>query len=231
MYQKTLLPAALAFALLLSVPALGQAAKEAAAPAANAPAVTSAPVAPKVDQDKAYLLRQEFVAKTAELHGKITAREAELETLLATKPGDEAAIKKLAAEISGLRGQLFEQKTLYRLRFAKETGTPIRETHHMMGGMMGGMQGGMMGSGMDCKMMGKGMGMGMGKGMGMMQGMDHGAMSGMDHGAMSGMDQANMPGMDHPNMPGMDPNMPGMSHPGMPDMTAPAAKGAPAGKP
>lgn len=223
MYQKTLIPAALAFALLLSVPALSQAAKEAAAPAANATAATSTLLTPKVDPDKAYLLKQEFVAKTAELHGKLTAREAELETLLATKPGDEAAIKKLAAEISGLRGQLFEQKTLYRLRYAKETGTPIRETRHMMGGMMGGMSGGMQGGGMDCKMMGKGMGKGMG--MGMMQGMDHGAMSGMDHANMPGMDHSGKPGMDHGKMSDMDhANMPGMNHPGVPDMAAPAGK-------
>lgn len=105
------------------------------------------------------------MAKTAELRGKITARQAELETLLATKPDDEAAIKKLAADIATLRGALFEQTTLFRVRFAKETGTPIRMTRGLdhMGG-----HGGMMGVGpaMDmCGDKGKAMMPGMGKGM------------------------------------------------------------------
>ncbi|KHK00873.1 hypothetical protein [Desulfovibrio sp. TomC] len=187
MRKSAFIPAALVVAFLLSVPTLGQAAHEQhGAPAGEAKA------APAVDPDKAYLLKQEFVAKTAELHGKIKAREAELETVLATKPGDEAAIKKLVAEISALRGQVFEQTTLFRLRYAKETGSPIRLTQHM-GGHGGMMMDGMKGEGgMDCKMMGKGMagmnhdGKGMdmdhsGKGMNM----DHaGTGMPMDHGAM-----------------------------------------------
>lgn len=145
-------PAALAVAFLLSIPTLGLAAHEQhGVPAGDAK------TAPAVDPDKAYLLKQEFVAKTAELHGKVKAREAELEATLATKPGDEAAIKKLTAEISTLRGQIFEQTTLFRLHYAKETGTPIRLTQHM-GGHGGMMMDGLKGDGgMDCKMMGKGM--------------------------------------------------------------------------
>lgn len=213
MIHKTFVPATLALALLLSAPVLGHAAHEHGAPAADAAA--GAKAAPAVDPDKAYLLKQEYVAKTAELHGKLKAREAELETVLATKPGDEAAIKKLAAEISTLRGQLFEQTTQYRLRYAKETGTPIRQTRHLGG--KGGMMDGMMGDdGMECKMMGKGMGMMMGK-------------DGMDHGGKPGMDHANMPGMGQMGQG----NMPGMGHGNMPGMAAPAApatKDAPAAK-
>lgn len=164
MRTKIFIPAALAFVFLLSVPALGNAAHEQhGAPGAQTPETGKDAAA--VDPEKAYLLKQEFVAKTAELQGKLKAREAELETTLATKPGDEAAIKKLTADISALRGQLFEQTTLYRLRFAKETGTPIRKTQDL-GGKPGMMEGMMGGDGMDCKMMGK-------SGMG---GMDHGAM-------------------------------------------------------
>ena len=127
-----------------------------------------------MDQAKVALLHEEYVAKTAELRGKITARQAELETLLATKPGDEAAIKKLVAEISTMRGSLYEQTTLFRLRFAKETGLPLHMTRGMDGmghhGMMGPGKGPMMGAGMDC--MGKGMMMDMGKGAPMGPGMD-----------------------------------------------------------
>jgi|GEM_PF-3496654 len=156
---------ALTLSLSLAVAALAQTSHQQHAAAKPAPAV---------DPDKAYMLHQEYVAKTAELHGKVMAKQAELETLLATKPGDEAAIKKLAAEISALRGQLFEQTTLFRVRFAKETGMPM----HMTRGFGG--KGGMMmdGQGMDCMMMGKGMGMGMGMmGKGMMMGMDQGGMN------------------------------------------------------
>ncbi|OLN25664.1 hypothetical protein DVDV_3172 [Desulfovibrio sp. DV] len=178
MPKLTFLPAALVVAVLLSVPTLGQAAHDQhGAPAGDAQST------PAVDPDKAYLLKQEFVARTAELHGKIKAREAELETALATKPGDEAAVKKLTAEISTLRGQLFEQTTLFRLRYAKETGVSIRHTRHVAGHgdmMMDGMKGD---GGMDCKMMGKGMG-----------GMDHDG-KGMDMGGKgtSGMDRGPAP--------------------------------------
>ena len=208
MRTKIFVPAALAFAFFLSTPVLGNAAHEQhGAPGAQAPGEPGK-AGPAVDPDKAYLLKQEFVAKTGELHGKLKAREAELETTLATKPGDDGAIKKLTTEISALRGQLFEQTTQFRLRYAKETGVPIRMTQHLGG--KGGMMDGMMGDGgMDCKMM-QDMGKGMGKGKGMMPGM-----GGMDHGAMSGMDNDGKPGMDHGAMPGM---------------TAPATKEAPAAK-
>ncbi len=166
-------PAALAAAMLLSLPAIGLTAQEHGGHVAD-PAKAAAPA---VDPDKAYLLKQEFTAKTAELRGKIKAREADLEILLATKPGDEAAVKKLAGDIAALRGQLAEQTVLFRLRYAKETGTPIRQTLHLGSGHDG-MMAGMGEGGMDCKMMGKGMGQG--KGM-MMGGMDHGS---PDHGAM-----------------------------------------------
>ncbi|BAH77016.1 hypothetical protein [Solidesulfovibrio magneticus] len=162
-------PAALAAAMLLSLPAIGLTAQEHGGHAAD-PAKPAAP-APAVDPDKAYLLKQEFTAKTAELRGKIKAREADLEILLATKPGDEAAVKKLAGDLAALRGQLAEQTVLFRLRYAKETGTPIRQTLHLGGGHEG-MMAGMGEGGMDCKMMGKDKGQGMGM---MMGGMDHGA--------------------------------------------------------
>ena len=165
-------PAALAAALILSLPAASRAAQEHQGHVAD-PAKPAA-AAPAVDPDKAYLLKQEFTAKTAELRGKIKAREADLEVLLATKPGDEAAVKKLAGDIAALRGQLAEQTVLFRLRYAKETGTPIRQTLHLGSGHDG-MMAGMGQGGMDCMMMGKGKGQGM-----MMGGMDHGA---MEHGS------------------------------------------------
>lgn len=166
-------PAALAAALILSLPVASRAAQEHPGHVA-APAKPAAP-APAVDPDKAYLLKQEFTAKTAELRGKIKAREADLEILLATKPGDEASVKKLAGDIAVLRGQLAEQTVLFRLRYAKETGTPLRQTLHLGGGHDG-MMAGMGQGGMDCMMLGKGQGMGQGM---MMGGMDHGA---MEHG-------------------------------------------------
>ena len=153
------IPALMALTLSLAVPALAQSTHDQhAAPAEAATAALA------VDPAKADLLHQEFVAKTAELRGKLIARRAELETLLTTKPGDEAAVKKLTGDIAALRGQLFEQTTLFRIRFAKETGTPIRMTRGF--GHMGG-------QGMDmCK--------GMMSGKGMMTGMDMGAMPGMN---------------------------------------------------
>lgn len=164
MRMNVFAPAALATAMLLSLPAIALTAQEHGSHAAD----PAKPAVPAVDPDKAYLLKQEFTAKTAELRGKIKAREADLEILLATKPGDEAAVKKLAGDIATLRGQLAEQTVLFRLRYAKETGTPIRQTLHLGGpdGMMAGMGQG----GMDCMMMGKDKGKGM-----MMGGMDHGA--------------------------------------------------------
>ena len=197
MRMNVFAPAALAAAMLLSLPAIGLTAQEHGSHAAD-PAKSAAPA---VDPDKAYLLKQEFTAKTAELRGKIKAREADLEVLLATKPGDEAAVKKLAGDIAALRGQLAEQTVLFRLRYAKETGTPIRQTLHLGGGHDG-MMAGMGEGGMDCKMMGKGQGM-------MMGGMDHGAKGGMDHGSP-----------DHGTMEHGPANAP-----------APAAPPAPAAKP
>lgn len=141
MKRSLRIPAMLALTLALTVPALAQSSHQGhATPAAPA-------AAPAVNPDKAYLLHQEYVAKTAELRGKIVARQAALETLLATKPDDEAAVKKLVAEISALRGSLYEQTTLFRLRYAKETGTPIRLTRELgrkggHGPMMEGMDGG-----------------------------------------------------------------------------------------
>lgn len=176
-------PAVLVLTLALAVPALAQSTHQHGAPAAPAGQTALA-----VDPAKADLLHQEFVAKTAELHGKITAREAELETLLATNPDDTAAVKKLTSDIAGLRGQLYEQGTLFRIRYAKETGIPIRDTRGMgrMGGhgMMAG-HGMMGGKGMDggCMMMGKG-------GHGMMSGGMPGMMGGMVGGPVA------MPGMD-----------------------------------
>jgi hypothetical protein len=173
MRKSIRIPAILALSLALTVPALAQSTHDQHA----APAV-AAKAAPAIDSGKADLLHQEYVAKTAEQRGKLTAKQAELETLLATKPDDAAAIKKLTTEISTLRGSLFEQATLFRVRFAKETGTPIRMTRNLdhmggHGGMMGMM--GEKGMGMECMgkdkgmmmdMMGKGMDMGKGgKGM------------------------------------------------------------------
>ena len=194
MRKSTFVPAALVVAFLLSAPVAGYSAHDHGAPAAQAPG-DAGKAAPAVDPDKAYLLKQEFTAKTAELRGKIKAREADLEVLLATKPGDEAAVKKLAADIAALRGQLAEQTVLFRLRYAKETGTPIRQTLHLGSGHDG-MMAGMGEGGMDCKMMGKDKGM-------MMGGMDHGAgkggmMMGMDQGAMPGMGQGQSKGMNMP---------------------------------
>ena len=229
MRTKIFVPAALAFAFLLSAPVLGNAAHEQhGAPGAQAPGETGKP-GPAVDAVKAYLLNQEYVAKTAELHGKLKAREAELETTLATKPGEEAAIKKLTTEISSLRAQLFEQKTLFRLRYAKETGTPIRLTQHL--GSKAGMMEGMMGDGgMDCKMMGKGMGKGMMMGM---EGMDHSGKAAIGQSTMPPMPgMTSMPPMPTmPPMPGVTgvPPMPGM--PGMPPLPTPATKETPAEKP
>ena len=166
MRKSIRIPAVLALSLALAVPALAQSTHQHPAPAAAASA-DAAKTAPAVDKDKAYLLHQEYIAKTAELRGKIAARQAELETLLATKPDDTAAVKKLTAELGAMRGQLFEQTTLFRIRYAKETGTPMRMTRgfgHMDGMMMG----------MDHDM----------------KAMDHATMPGMDHGAMPGMDHA-----------------------------------------
>ncbi|MFU2209370.1 periplasmic heavy metal sensor [Solidesulfovibrio sp. C21] len=231
------IPAALALTLALAVPALAQTTHQHNAPAAPAvttdTAKTATPAAPPVDPNKVYLLRQDYIAKTAELRGKLVARQAELETLLATKPGDTAAVTKLTTEISALRGKLFEQDTLFRIRYAKETGTPIRMTRHMgrmEGMMMDGMMGGkmMMGpkSDADCKMMGKDKGMMMmGKdmmqGKGMMQGMQH-DMKAMNHGATGAMPAMNgaMPGH---NMP-----MPAANAQNTPAAAAPAAPSAPA---
>jgi len=218
------IPAALALTLALAVPALAQTTHQHNAPAAPAAttdtAKTAAPAAPTVDPNKVYLLRQDYIAKTAELRGKLVARQAELETLLATKPGDTAAVTKLTTEISSLRGKLFEQDTLFRVRYAKETGTPIRMTHRMgqmEGMMMDGMMGGkmMMGpkSDADCKMMGKDKGMMM-MGKGMMMGMQH-DMKAMDHGANGAMPGHNMP-------------MPAANAQNTPAAAAPAAPSAPA---
>jgi hypothetical protein len=164
MRSRIHVPAIVALTLALAVPALAQSTHQqhGAAPDAGKAAVAA------VDPNKSDLLHQEYLAKTGELRGKITAKQAELETLLATKPGDEAAIKKLTTEISALRGTLFEQTTLFRLRYAKETGTPMRMTRHLdhMGGHGG--QGMMGGKGMEAcmgMMGGKGMMMDMGKDM------------------------------------------------------------------
>lgn len=168
MRHVVILPAALAAALILSLPVAGLTAHEQGH--AADPAKPASP-APAVDPDKAYQLTQELTAKTAELRGKIKAREADLEILLATKPGDEAAVKKLAADISALRAQLYEQTTLFRLRYARETGTPLRQTLRLgdAGSRPGMMGGGMGQGGMDCMMMGKG----------------HDMNNGMDHAAMN----------------------------------------------
>lgn len=140
--------ALIALTLAFSVPALAQSGHDHNA----APADTAQPAQPTVDPNKTDLLHQEFVAKTAELRGKLTAKRAELETLLATKPGDEGAVKKLVADIAVLEGTLLEKTTLFRIRMAKETGMPIRMTRNMenmggAGGMMGGAGGGMCGKG------------------------------------------------------------------------------------
>lgn len=154
-------PAILALTLALAVPSLAQSTHQHGAPAAPsgdaakaAPAGDAAKTTPAVDPAKADLLRQEFTAKTAELAGRVTAREAELETLLATRPDDTAAITKMTSEIGALRGQLLEQTTLFRLRYAKETGVPVSQTRdfgHKAGHGGGGKDG--------CMMMGKDKGM------------------------------------------------------------------------
>lgn len=193
MRKSIRIPAMLALSLILTVPALAQSThKTTPATPAAAKTATTTP-----NPDTVYLLKQEYVTKTAELRGKITARQAELEVLLASKPDDTAAIKKLTAEIGTLRGQLFEQTTLFRVRFAKETGMPMRMTRHMlgMGGMMDGGKGG-------CKMMGKD---GMGKGM--MMGMNHGAMGGMGKMGMGQMPMGQMP-MAQMNHAAMQHDMP-----------------------
>lgn len=183
MRKSVRIPVLLALTLALTVPALAQSTHH------PAPAASTAKAAPAVDQNKVDLLRQEYVANTAELRGKIIARQAGLETLLATKPNDEAAVKKLVAEIAGLRGKLYEQTTLFRLRFAKETGMPIRMTRGMGMGMGAMMSGTGMGGG---KAMCKGKAGGKGN---MMMGMSHGQAADMDHGAMAGTAHAMpMPG-------------------------------------
>ena len=188
MRKSIRIPAVIALSLALTVPALAQSTHQQHPAPAAAPA-DAAKAAPAVDPDKAYVLNQEYVAKTAELRGKITAKKAELEAQLAAKPDDTAAVKKLVADIAALRGQLDEQTTLFRIRYAKETNTPIRMTrgfgHMGQMGMMDGSMGMMGGKAKEgCMMMGKGM----------MQGMDHGAMPGMNHGAMPGMEHNAMQG-------------------------------------
>jgi len=191
MRKRIRIPALLALTLALAVPALAQSTPQHAPAGPGQMAMPAGQMAMPADPNKADLLHQEYVAKTAELHGKIKAREAELETQLATKPDDTAAVKKLTTDIAALRGQLYEQTTLFRVRYAKETGTPIRQTRGF------GHKGGMMMEGMDkegCMMMqGKGMmgGMDMGKG-GMMGGMDMGKGMNMDMGKGKGMDMNNM---------------------------------------
>lgn len=233
MRKSIRIPAALALTLALAVPALAQSTTpgNTTAPAnATVQAGTAQKAAPTVDPNKAYLLHQEFIAKTAELRGKIAAKSAELETQLATKPDDTAAITKLTTEIGTLRAQLLVQTTQFRIRYAKETGTPIRMTRGMshMDGMMGdgmmmdgkmmnGMMGGKMMDGSDCKMMGKDM---MGKGMMMMKGMDH-DMKNMDHGAKGMQNMQGMQGMNH-DMKNMDHGATGT----MPGMNMPATDGA-----
>lgn len=190
MRKRIHIPALLALTLALAVPALAQTAhQQHAAPAG--PGQMAMPVGQMgtaVDPNQADLLHQEYVAKTAELYGKITAKEAELETQLATKPDDAAAVKKLTTDIAALRGQLFEQTTLFRVRYAKETGTPIRQTRGF--GHKGG-HGGMTMEGMDkegCMMM---------QGKGMMGGMDMGK-GGMMGGMMGGKDMSMGQGMNMP---------------------------------
>ena len=72
---------------------------------------------PRIDNAKAYLVEQEFIAATGEARGKLMAKRAELETVLATKADDAAAIKKVVDEISALR--------------ATEAGVPIAFTRRM----------------------------------------------------------------------------------------------------
>ena len=67
-----------------------------------------------------------------ELRGKLWAKQAELEILLASKPDDAAAIKTLAGEILNLRGTLFERTIEFRLRLAKEAGLPIRASRNLL---------------------------------------------------------------------------------------------------
>ena len=188
MRKSIRIPAVIALSLALTVPALAQSTHPQNAPA-QAPA-EAAKAAPTVDPNKAYLLHEEYVAQTAALRGQLTAKKAQLETQLATKPDDTAAIKKLVAEIASLRGQLDEQTVLFRIRYAKETGTPLRQTLHLGDGHDG-MMAGMGQGGMDCMMMGKGKGQGM-----MMDGMDHGA---MEHGP------ANAPAPAAPTPPAAKP--------------------------
>ncbi|EFL49968.1 conserved hypothetical protein [Solidesulfovibrio fructosivorans JJ]] len=231
MRKSIRIPAALALTLALTVPALAQTIHQHNTPAATTAKTdttkTDATAAKTVDPNKVYLLRQDYIAKTAELRGKLVARQAELETLLATKPDDTTAVTKLTTEISALRGKLFEQDTLFRIRYAKETGTPIRMTRHMgrmEGMMMDGMMGGkmMMGpkSDADCKMMGKDKGMMM-MGKGMMMGMQH-DMQAMNHGATGAM-----PAMNG-TMPGHTMPMPAANAQNTPAAAAPAAPSAPA---
>jgi len=198
MRKKNRIPAILALALALTLPTLAQSAQTPHPAQPEAAKTDTQKPTPPVDPNKTYLLHEEYVAKTAELRGKAIAKQAELETLLATKPDNEAAVKKLVAEIAALRGQLLEQTTLFRIRFAKETGLPIRLTRGMNGLGFHGGQGGMM-QGMadkDCMagkdmMMGKGMGMGMG----MMMGKDMTGAPGMGH------DMPMAPGMPMPTAP------------------------------
>ena len=86
---------------------------------------------PRIDNAKAYLVEQEFIAATGEARGKLMAKRAELETVLATKADDAAAIKKVVDEISALRATLLEQTVQFRLRLSKEAGVPIAFTRRM----------------------------------------------------------------------------------------------------
>jgi hypothetical protein len=86
---------------------------------------------PQIDRAKAYLVEQEFIAATGEARGKLMAKRAELETVLATKADDAAAIKKVVDEISALRTTLLEQTVQFRLRLSKEAGVPIAFTRRM----------------------------------------------------------------------------------------------------
>lgn len=188
---------AILLALALTVPALAQTGHDhgGGASAATPPggAGDAARTATQADMDKVFLLHLEYVAKTAELYGSIAAREAELEALLVTDPDNTQAVSRLTADIAALRGQLYQQATLFRLRYAKETGTPI---HHTMAfalpdcaGRMAGHDGMMddhgKGDGMKCGCMQDKGGMKGGHGMKggcMSMGMGHDMMGGHDAG-------------------------------------------------
>lgn len=117
--------------LALATPALAQAQAKPKAEPAKAEAKAETAKAPAVDRDKAYVLQQEFVAATAELRGKLMAKQAELEVLLATKPDEADTIKAAVAEISALRATLFERTVELRLRLAKEAGLPMRASRQI----------------------------------------------------------------------------------------------------